>query len=370
MSRSRTVVGMGGGACQVTRCVFSSRLWPGNFCSQIQHAICHDNPEHQDKGSIRRELVPRLVRTFQGHTGYVHSIAVLGAFGDEGDGGDADAGDEEEGSLGISGHSLPGFIGRSARNAVCGNLSERLESSEHSFGADIEGSYHSTRSGKTKHCSGRHHKAKTTLSSLSRRMGNLNTSDRSDGSGNWLRKRALFVSASRDNTVRMWTVGHEERDAEEGHATAEGGSSRRLWAHPSGESSIPGVLCVCAVPSLAPNPTTARASRFDDEPSDCTASAGQFVSGGSDGMLRAWDVRAALNVERVPRSGLHTTVQLQAIGPHLPPGRGGGRTPPPAVAITSLVCTHSHGVLREQHNELALFSGDASGVIRRYGRRK
>ena len=77
-----------------------------------------------------------------------------------------------------------------------------------------------------------------------------------------------------------------------------------------------------------------------------------------------WDVRSAVGLgmgKNTPRSGMYGTVQVQCINSDLQYG--------PA-AVTSLVCTHPQGGGVRGDEEVALFSGDSSGIIRRYSRMK
>ena len=227
----------------------------------------------------------------------------------------------------------------------------------------------------------------------------------------------MFVSASWDNTLRIWPIDDNSLSGQEGHLEGDGfgeegkshgshGGGKRggdpsdpfyakgmkLRGHEFGMNNIGGVLCVCAVPSLPPSDGNGNSSSSNSSPHDettSTISAGQFCSGGSDGRIRVWDVRSAFHLKKVPKSGMYGTVQLQCIDPPpnmmtnnkqrnndnkkhpspsaAAPGSPTSSQPGVAAAITSLVCTHDRG--RGEGN-VALFAGDASGAIRRYSRKK
>ncbi|KAL7536122.1 hypothetical protein ACHAXR_006926, partial [Thalassiosira sp. AJA248-18] len=343
----------------------------------------HETPMDDNHGGAGmkkkggREMIPRLVRTYRGHSGYVHSIAVLGTLGGGGSGG-----------------------GGGGDPSMYNDNSERSDS----------GGGSAARRAMPK---------RTSFSHLSIDSGGSNEMMK------YLKKIAtvtqnkllLFVSASRDNTLRIWPIDdnnnnttatndhdaffedYETAGAAAASPKSPGNNNKKdidpfargmkLRGHQFGKNNIGGVLCVCAVPSLptanAPSDynggdnMTNNGGGYDDnddhynnnnnniEPSmDGTISAGQFCSGGSDGRIRVWDVRSALNLSlgKVPKSGMYGTVQLQCIDPPLL--SGGGAAAAAAAAITSLECTHQ-GIKKEEM-EVALFAGDASGTIRRYSR--
>eukprot|EP00580_Thalassiosira_gravida_P005781 CAMPEP_0201653908 /NCGR_PEP_ID=MMETSP0493-20130528/45223_1 /ASSEMBLY_ACC=CAM_ASM_000838 /TAXON_ID=420259 /ORGANISM="Thalassiosira gravida, Strain GMp14c1" /LENGTH=616 /DNA_ID=CAMNT_0048130455 /DNA_START=1647 /DNA_END=3497 /DNA_ORIENTATION=- len=310
----------------------------------------HHHHHHHHHGSYGkgREMIPRLTRTYRGHTGYVHSIAVLGTLVIDPIG----TTNEEETATPPS--PLPPRINSSSianrRRATVSTMSK----------------------------------------GISRRMSHLSLDSSNSercllGKNVFGKKRLLFVSASRDNTLRVWPVDESnESDAyfddnnNSGGGTYKkesgGGSSAdplakgvKLRGHQFGKDNTGGVLCVCAVPSLPSNDNGDDNSvELDDsatsnDSTPATASAGQFCSGGSDGLVRVWDVRSALRsfLGRVPKSGMYGTVQVQCIGQDNQ-FRGGS---PPA-AISALVCTHRGCVGKGE--EVALFAGDAVGMIKRY----
>jgi WD40 repeat protein len=205
------------------------------------------------------------------------------------------------------------------------------------------------------------------------------------------RKRDLFVTASRDNTLRIWELdnnnGHDEHfegSGEIDYDDDEINSSdrkkdplrkgKKLRGHAFGVSG--GVLCVCAVPSL---PSSA-ASMCDESnesigEEDGMISVGQFVSGGADGVLRVYDVRSAVNLDKVPKSGMYQTIQLQKLNPFsVHDGdstaedestigasvRSGESSRGAAVAVTSVKCSP------KQSERVGLFASYADGVIRCY----
>ncbi|KAL3778420.1 hypothetical protein ACHAW5_005441 [Stephanodiscus triporus] len=273
-------------------------------------------------------MTPRLVRTYHGHSGYVHSIAVLGT---------CDATfptrrkSRDDALLKVLSAVVPSSAKRTGNSGRNG-----LDECGHSLGE---------------------RKKKTML---------------------------LFVSASRDNTVRIWPIVDEDGGNDDGGMPtiddAEGRSSSdgddpiyrgiKLRGHRFGKDGIGGVLCVCALPSL---PTVEEdADDFhcqgdrsvhsgisrDDVTSasgndyEGTESAGQFCSGGSDGVVRVWDVRSALNLQKTPKSGMYATIQLQCLRP---PG-GTDRSSPAITSLASFVGRGGH----------CFFSEDAIGTVQRY----
>ena len=97
--------------------------------------------------------------------------------------------------------------------------------------------------------------------------------------------KELFVSASQDNTLRIW-----ELDGDQLELTSKGKKLRgHVFGGDNNTVTSQGVLCVCSVPSISSRGSLS----FDG--------ADQFVSGGSDGALRVWDVRSCLSLEKVPK---------------------------------------------------------------------
>lgn len=238
-----------------------------------------------------------------------------------------------------------------------------------------------------------------TMGGMGRRMSQITLDSAGSGRSGGDRTRSpknrlLFVSASRDNTCRIWPIDIDddvtgmanERDFDVG-----GGDLRtngrsngkrgdpdpfargiKLRGHQFGNNVMGGVLCVCAVPSVASETDESVGSDDDDdddnhsggdsEITENTVSAGQFCSGGSDGRIRVMDVRSAVGLalgKSPPRPGMYGTVQLQCINADLQYG------PAP---VTSLICTHPGGGALRGEGEVALFAGDAGGIIRRYSR--
>ena len=201
-------------------------------------------------------LTPRLVRTYNGHRGYVHSIAFLGLFD----------------PTVRRGSSMSAFGSDSDDEQSVGGASFKRLSNARSNASGSETGY----------------------------SGSLKGWGR--------RKRELFVTASRDNTLRIWELDSnnensayfdccpEDNDhSKVGKASLVDPSSkgRKLRGHVFGSNaSRGGVLCVCAVPSLTPDGNiTMQCERTNQTSmSNGMISAGQFVSGGSDGRLVVWDV--------------------------------------------------------------------------------
>mmetsp|Transcript_4807 Transcript_4807/g.10634 ORF Transcript_4807/g.10634 Transcript_4807/m.10634 type:complete len:771 (-) Transcript_4807:45-2357(-) len=294
-----------------------------------------DNHHHHDSGGKGREMIPRLTRTYRGHTGYVHSIAVLGTLVIDPIG----TTNEEETAPPPPRNNSSSIVNR--RRATVSTMSKGIGRRMSHLSLDSSNS--------------------------ERRLGK-----------NIFGKRLLFVSASRDNTLRVWSVDeNNEHDAYFDDNNSGGGTHKKedpfakglkLRGHQFGKDNKGGVLCVCAVPSLPSNDNNGddNSVELDDsatstDSTSATMSAGQFCSGGSDGLVRVWDIRSAVHslLGRVPKSGMYGTVQLQCIGQDNE-FRGGS---PPA-AITSLVCTHRGCVGKGE--EVALFAGDAVGIIKRY----
>ncbi|KAL7488822.1 hypothetical protein ACHAW6_014420 [Cyclotella cf. meneghiniana] len=292
------------------------RFLTGGVDGTIQLWTIYDNPNVNPRRN--QELKPRLIRKYKGHTGYIHQMARLGWFDPK--------------------------------------IRSRRDSEEEYNGSE-----------------------------LSCEVGGASTASDIKDKSYKRRPRELFVSASRDNTLRIWELDNDDQQGEYGAlesvdtlhyanpAKSDKDSAtkgRKLRGHVFGGKdhgqSLSGVLCVCSVPSLTSRGGIA------------LHTAGQFASGGSDGVLRIWDVRSALNLERVPKSGLYSTVQIQCLetdkmsvlkdaqdkkeGLHID-GKARGRKIEEnsvAVPITSVVCTG------DTLDTVALFTADALGTIRRY----
>ena len=346
-------------------------------------------------------MIPRLVRTYRGHSGYVHSIAVLGTL---------DGGSDSNNSTTLkddSNHSTlkddasasqdHSDITRRVKNGSSSRDNMTVISDDAPLDlldASVDGSVrsgehrsgeHSTSFGYNKqHPLRKGRKSKSRMAQLATgRLSQLSM----DGSERreYLKKRTMFVSASRDNTLRIWPIddnGHTDYHEDRGKDPFARGM--KLRGHEFGNSSIGGVLCVCAVPSLSAvmdgsdNNSVYTGTADPEHHSSSgmmegTISAGQFCSGGSDGRIRVWDVRSALNLSlgKVPKSGMFGTVQVQCIDPdpNFVSINGGQNV----AAVTSLVCTghhHRRGGFGGSVGEVALFAGDAGGMIRRYSRMK
>lgn len=371
----------------------------------------------------KMEMLPRLVRTYRGHSGYVHSIAVLGTFSmpEKGDSGIGDG-------ASVSASAVRRFARRdrggrdSSRDSIGGSRHRWLDESSRHSNVDMS----SRRSlgsveqlddddGDGPPRAARRPRRVTvmnvplpvpnvnmpTMGGMGRRMSQITLdsagSGRSGDRARSLKNRLLFVSASRDNTCRIWPVDADDDDAgmangrdfdvggggdlrTNGRSNGKRGDPNlfaggiKLRGHQFGNNVMGGVLCVCALPSVTSEMD--ESARSDDDRSnsgggggsgdseitESTVSAGQFCSGGSDGRIRVMDVRSAVGLvlgKSPPRPGMYGTVQLQCINAELQYG------PAP---VTSLICTHPGGGALRGEGEVALFAGDAGGIIRRYSR--
>mmetsp|Transcript_23262 Transcript_23262/g.56128 ORF Transcript_23262/g.56128 Transcript_23262/m.56128 type:complete len:759 (+) Transcript_23262:270-2546(+) len=287
------------------------------------------------------KLIPRLVRTYAGHAGYVHCIAVLGTLEFE---------EDEEG------------LDRNRRRGV-GYIARRISLDNLNLSGEDRGEAAAGRQDRRGFSD-----ALQKLGVPSMRRPGVASLDGSRASrGHARKKRLIFVSASRDNTLRIWPVDDGAADPDASLLEDESERSResshhddpflakgmKLRGHKFGKDNIGGGLCVCAVPSLSSDEELDVDADAGGTP---TTSAGQFCSGGSDGCIRVYDVRSALSLKK-PKSGMYATVQLQCIRPPETDRRATASAAP----ITSLACTH-------ERENVSLFAGDASGDIRRYSR--
>ena len=187
-----------------------------------------------------RELIPRLARTYRGHSGYVHSVAVLGALSDPigtddhyGPGDHGGRRGKRDDVLTQSDHG-PGLRGAFKRRT--GRLSRSLTQDEASYisGELREGGSRSTELSRST--------TSYTPSAVGRRMSQLSL-DSSGGGG--MGTKLLFVSASRDNTLQIWPIddGDERRQgvsfSDDPGGSREGGGSMdntriKLWEHQFG----------------------------------------------------------------------------------------------------------------------------------------
>lgn len=299
-----------------------------------------DTPDEAAANNV--QLVPRLVKTYRGHRGYVHSIAILGTFDPL----------DRRGS-----HQLH------HDNESCSS-----EEDDMSFSSTLSSSHEPRR----------HDHEKKRF--LARRSSNgSQESHRQMLKKLGRQKRDLFVTASRDNTLRIWELENpneheeyfEDSSEEEEYARSKKKDplrkGKKLRGH--GFAVNGGVLCACAVPSTS-------TSMLDvDEEDNGMASAGQFVSGGCDGVIRVWDVKTALSLEKAPKSGRYHTIQLQQLNPFASNESGGsdedenpvaasirsGSSRSAAAAVTSLKCFHS-----KDSSSIALFASYSDGSIRKY----
>ena len=285
-----------------------------------------ESPDDAAANSV--QLVPRLVKTYRGHRGYVHSIAILGSFDPMEH--KRKRRQQPDDVSSVSSSSSPNRHSNEKKGFLTRRLTNQSQDSQ-----------------------------------LMKKLGR--------------RKRDLFVTASRDNTLRIWELQnpneHEEyfedsSEEEEYNRSKKKDPLRKgkkLRGH--GFAVNGGVLCVCAVPSLS-------TSMVNVEEDDGMASAGQFVSGGSDGIIRVWDVKTALSLEKAPKTGRYHTIQLQRLNPFSSQDSGaydedestiaasilsGGSSRGAAVAVTSVKCSHS-----QESGSIALFASYSDGSIRRY----
>mmetsp|Transcript_34993 Transcript_34993/g.71435 ORF Transcript_34993/g.71435 Transcript_34993/m.71435 type:complete len:778 (-) Transcript_34993:47-2380(-) len=292
------------------------------------------SPDEEAANSV--QLVPRLVKTYRGHRGYVHSIAILGTFDPLEHNGRQQLQHDDE--------------------SCCTEMDDMSFSSS---------SYSPRRNSNEKKAFLNRRSSNESKQSLIKKFGR--------------RKRDLFVTASRDNTLRIWELDnpneHEEyfedsSEEEEYNRSKKKDPLRKgkkLRGH--GFAVNGGVLCACAVPSSS-------TSTMLDVEEDGMMSAGQFVSGGSDGVIRVWDVKGALNLEKAPKAGRYHTIQLQRLNPFSSHDNGasdedestvaasirsGESSRGSGVAVTSVKCSHS-----QESNSIALFASYSDGSIRRY----
>lgn len=289
-----------------------------------------------EAASTDAQMIPRLVKTYRGHHGYVHSIAILGTF-------------------------------------------DPMENQKHESLDNIDNSSFASSPFSSPKRRGIFNRLSSTGSNESSQLKRLGR-----------RKRDLFVTASRDNTLRIWELnnnnGHDEHfegsgdmDYDDDEINSSGRKKdplrkgKKLRGHAFGVSG--GVLCVCAVPSL-PSSSASMPDESNESigEEDGMVSAGQFASGGADGVLRVYDVRSALNLEKVPKSGMYQTIQLQRLSPFsvhdgdsttedestIGASVRSGESSRGAVAVTSVKCSP------KQSERVGLFASYADGVIRRY----
>ncbi|KAL7463459.1 hypothetical protein ACHAXS_003910 [Conticribra weissflogii] len=316
----------------------------------------------------RDPLTPRLVKTYKGHKGYVHSIAVLGSF-DPFEGVKFDStipheGDDDEQSLYSNNDSSSSKSEESRKRNNSNNLNRFSRKNTNGSGGN---NAHSKLDAELQ-------RQKALQKQLKRWGGR--------------RKKDLFVTASRDNTLRIWEIeNYNENDAyfEDGEdSNSTGGRStgaspilatgKKLRGHEFGTNAAGGVLCVCAVPSNKASKKDGNNSAGEDSGVGKTVSAGQFASGGSDGVVRIWDVRSALfSIGKVPKAGMYGTVCIQSLHPipimsgaasNTRKGKSSKEQPTVSrpVPITSIICSQGD----DGSGEYGLFAADANGTIRRY----
>ena len=284
----------------------------------------YEPPLDPNNETAATPLVPRLVKTYKGHRGYVHSIAILGTFDP------------------LEQRSLKQL----QQDQSC-EMDEKDELSSFTSSPFSRKKYSNEKIG-----------------FINRRSSNERKLGR--------RKRDLFVTASRDNTLRIWELDNDEYfDDSSDHIQQKEDPLRKGKKLRGHEFAVNGgVLCTCAVPSLP----SSSAPMFDDDAD--MASAGQFVSGGSDGVIRVWDVKSALNLDKVPKAGMYHTIQLQRLTPLSSHDgeisgedestiaasiRSGGSSQGAAAAVTSVKCTYS-----QKSKSIGLFASYSDGLIRRY----
>ncbi|KAK1748424.1 3-isopropylmalate dehydrogenase [Skeletonema marinoi] len=174
------------------------------------------SPDEEAANSV--QLVPRLVKTYRGHRGYVHSIAILGTFDPLEHKGRQQLQHDDE--------------------SCCTEMDDMSFSSS---------SYSPRRNSNEKKAFLNRRSSNESKQSLIKKFGR--------------RKRDLFVTASRDNTLRIWELDnpneHEEyfedsSEEEEYNRSKKKDPLRKgkkLRGH--GFAVNGGVLCACAVPSCA-----------------------------------------------------------------------------------------------------------------------
>ena len=308
--------------------------------------------EVETSSNDSNNMAPKLIKTYKGHSGYVHSIAILGTAYDP-----TSIVNNNSSTISESGRKMtrPSFMRKTSNEDYC---------------FEIDSTTSQTSGGSNNNNNQRH--KPISLPTIKRRSSLL--SEGSTGSSNGRhqlqrpKKRLWFVSASRDNTLRIWPVADDNTTTSSDYQHQHNVSNRRgsqnstlddssersndssglgripsrdpnsdhhdilskgikLRGHQFGKNNIGGVLCVASVPSIAPDSelldadhcdtgyrnksngslgANSRGSQTDISSSTGgMVSAGQFVSGGCDGCIRVWDVKSALNianVKKIPKS--------------------------------------------------------------------
>ena len=336
-------------------------------------------------------FTPRLVQTYDGHSSYVHSVAVIGTVDTRryamDTQGDEDRKNRDRGGVG----PRSGFMRRKSsklgmtRSSSAGCFLQTADEDNVScYTTSSGGSAKSYQTGARGFGKKQQHRRlkgfKQQLSSIpSIKSLALDSSEHGEA---FLGKRTLFVSASKDNTCRIWSIDSESdvldefdddvsdtcsRDSSKGDAL-----SRGLLLRDNKEEEgqvVVGVTCVCALPSVGNSEedldgsvrsgnsqSSDRSSTKDEDRRERSVRIVKFCSGGSDGSVRIWEVRLIVESRPSRPGNVYITNEVQCFN-------GDHKVGTP---ITVLRCTPAYDVHEDDYAHAAIFAGDTSGIIRRY----
>lgn len=334
-------------------------------------------------------FMPRLVQTYVGHSSYIHSVAVIGTVDtrryamavqiDE------DKRSRDRGGVGPRSGFMrrkPSKLGmRRSSSAGC-FLQTADEDSVSCQTTSSGGSAKSHQTGLQGVGKKQQHRGlkglKHQLSSIpSMRSLALDGSEHGEA---FLGKRTLFVSASKDNTCRVWSLDSESdildecdeydesdtcsRDSSKGDAL-----SRGLLLRDKEGQVVVGITCVCALPNIGNREedldcserscntqSTERSSAKDEDRRERSVIIAMFCSGESDGSVRIWEVRLMVESRSNRPVCVYITNEMQCFN----------GDPKVGAPITVLRCTPAYDVYEDDYTHAAIFAGDTSGIIRRY----
>ena len=337
-------------------------------------------------------FTPRLVQTYVGHSSYVHSVAVIGTVDTKRYADaliDEDKRSRDRGGVG----PRSGFMRRKSsklgmrRSSSAGCFLQTTDE-DSVMSCQTSGSGGSAKSHQTGGQGLGKKQQHRGLKGLKQQLSSIPSMkslglDSSEHGEAFLGKRTLFVSASKDNTCRIWSLDSEtdildefdendesdtcSRDSSKGDAL-----SRGLLLRDNKEKEgqvVVGITCVCALPNVGNrqedldcsvrscnSQSSDRSSTKDEDRRERSVRIAMFCSGGSDGSVRIWEVRMIVE-SRLNRPGsVYTTNEVQSfIGDYKV------RAP-----VTVLRCTPAYDVYEDDYAHAAIFAADTSGIIRRY----